>query len=172
MDKKGIHIAALFICILLAQVLICNHIVLFGVAVPLIIVYFIIRMPIDMNVSLLLTLSFLLGLLTDICGDTIGVNALACTITAALRRPAFYAYVQHDDRMNQVTPDVMTLGIGTYCKYMLTLVALYAVLIFSKEYFSFADVKQITVLSAWSSALTFLLILGLDSIITVRRDRH
>lgn len=157
--------------ILLAQVLICNHIVLFGVAMPLMLVYFIIRMPMDMNASLLLTLSFLLGLLTDICGDTVGVNALACTITAALKRPAFYAYVQHDDRMNQVTPNVATLGMATYCKYMLTLVAIYALLVFAIEYFSFADVKQIAVMTAGSSVLTFLLILGLDSIITVRRQR-
>lgn len=59
MDKRIIHIAVLFVTILLAQILIFNHILLFGIAVPLVLVYFIVRAPIDMGTNILLTLSFL-----------------------------------------------------------------------------------------------------------------
>lgn len=169
MNSNPLNIFVLFVAITAAQVLICNHILLFGVAVPLLSVYFIIRMPMSMKVSLLLTLSFLLGLAIDIWSDTPGLNALACTLVAGIKRPALYAYVQRDDRVKETIPNIATLGLGTYCKYMLTMIGIYAFLVFSIEYFSFADVKEIVILTLCSSLLTFLLLLGLDSLITVRR---
>ena len=173
MDKRiALHISILFISILAAQVLICNHILLFGVAMPLITVYFIARTPIGINRNLLLTLAFLLGLAVDICSDTPGLNALACTLAAAMRRPVFFAYVQNDDRVKDIIPNIRTLGIADYCKYLLTLVAIYCLMIFSIEYFSFADIKEIAVLTSCSTILTFVLLLGLDSLVTVRRERH
>ncbi len=156
--------------IMASQVLICNHIILFGVAMPLLSVYFIIRMPMSMKMSMLLTLSFLLGLIIDIWSDTLGLNALACTITAGIKRPALYAYVQRDDRVKEIIPNIATLGLGNYCKYMLTMVCIYSLLVFTIEYFSFADIKEIIILTLGSSLLTFLLLLGLDSLITVRRN--
>lgn len=172
MDKRVIHIAVLFIAMLLAQVLICNHILLFGMAVPLIMVYFIVRTPIDMNSNLLLTLSFLLGLAVDICSDTPGLNAFACTITAAVKKPVFYAYVQHDDRMKEVTPNILTLGLADYCKFLFTMTGIFAFIVFSVEYFSFADFKEIILFTAGSTLLTFIIILGTDSLVTIRHDRH
>lgn len=172
MNRQTLNIAVLFVAMLLAQVIICNHVLLFGVAVPLIFVYFIIRMPMSMSTNVLLTLSFLLGLAVDICSDTPGVNALACTLTAALKKPVIYAYIQHDDRMKEIIPNVLTLGIADYCKYMLTMVGVFCFLVFSIEYFTFAAVKEIIVLTLGSGLLTFLLLLGLDSLLTVRRNRH
>ena len=171
-DKRTLHIAALFLALLAAQTLICNHILLFGVAVPLVMVYFIVRMPVSMNISLLLTLSFLLGLGVDIFSDTPGLNALACTLTAAVRRPVLYAYVQHDDRMKEIIPNIITLGLPVYCKYLLTLVGIFSFLVFSIEYLSFADFKEVALLTVGSSLLTFLLLLGIDSLVTVRRDKR
>ena len=172
MENRTLHIAILFLSLLAAQTLICNHILLFGVAVPLVMVYFIIRMPVNMNLILLLTLSFLMGLSVDIFSDTPGLNALSCTLTAAIRRPVFYAYVQHDDRMKEIIPNIITLGMAVYCKYMLTLVGIFSLLVFSIEYFSFADIREVALLTVGSSLLTFLLLLGLDSLITVRRERR
>lgn len=164
MRDFGIY-AALFFVLVLIQVLICNHISLFNVAVPIVFIYFIIRLPIDMGVSKLLTLSFLIGLTVDLFSDTPGVNALDCTLLAAIKKPLLYAYVQKDDRTLHIYPSISTMGLSAYSKYILTFTAIYMVLMFSIEYFNLAYVKDIVIMSAASTVLSFILILGIDSLI-------
>ena len=112
---------------LLAQVLICNHIAIFNVAVPIIFIYFIIRLPISLGKGILFTLAFIMGLSVDIFADTTGVNALACTVLAAMKHPIYYAYVPKDDKTKFLTPSISSLGIGIYCKYLVTMVGFYCV---------------------------------------------
>ncbi len=45
----------------------------------------------------------------------------------------------------------------------------YCLLAFTIEYFNFADVKEIVIMSAASAILTFLILLGIDSLIS-RKD--
>lgn len=172
MGKTAIHLFFLFVSMFLIQMLICNHIILFGVAVPLVFVYFIVRAPMNLNRNVLLTLSFLLGLSVDIVSDTPGVNALACTLLAMLKRPVFFAYVQREDRVLDIIPNIVTLGPALYCKYMFTLVGIFCLLVFSIEYFSFADVQIIVLMAASSSLLTFVLLLGVDSFVTYRKSKR
>lgn len=172
MNARTIQTVILFLALLLAQVLICNHILLFGVAVPFVFIYFIIRMPIDMNVSLLLTLSFLMGLGVDIFSDTAGMNALACTITAMSRRRIFFSYVLKDDKSATITPSIGTIGAGSYLRFLATTVALYCLLIFSIEYFSISNVEEILIKTVASAALTTVLLLAVDSLTSARREKR
>lgn len=150
---------------LLAQVLICNHIAIFNVAVPIIFIYFIIRLPISLGKGILFTLAFIMGLSVDIFADTIGVNALACTVLAAMKHPIYYAYVPKDDKTKFLTPSISSLGVGIYCKYLVTMVGVYCVMAFTIEYFNFANVKEIVILAASSCLLTFIMLLAIDSLI-------
>ena len=161
------YILLFFVCILL-QVLIFNRIALFNIAFPVVFIYFIIRLPIDLKLSYTFTLAFLLGIIVDIFSDTPGVNALACTLIAAIRTPIFYAYMAKDDNTVRMTPGISTMGIIDYSKYLLTFVVIYCVLAFTIEYFSFADVKGIVIMSSASAALTFVLLLATDSLIPVK----
>lgn len=172
MNKEIILYTVLFLVMILVQVLICNHIALFNVAVPLVFIYFIIRLPIGINLSLLFTLAFLLGFSVDLFSDTLGVNALACTLLAVMKKPMFYAYVQRDDRSEETVPCLSSLGAATYSKFLLTMVTAYCVMAFTIEYFNFADVKDIVIMSASSSLLTFLLLLGTDSLIISKREKR
>lgn len=156
-----------FLCVFL-QALIFNRIILFNVAVPIIFIYFIIRLPINLKLPFVFTLSFLIGLLVDIFSDTPGVNALACTLIAALRRPIYFAYMAKDDSTNRYTPGVATMGVIEYCKYLLTFIVVYCVMVFTIEYFNFADVKGIVILSAASSLFTFVILLAVDCLIPVK----
>lgn len=172
MNKEIFQYALLFIIMLLAQVLICNHIALFNVAVPVVFIYFILRLPISLSLNWLLTLSFFIGFCVDLFSDTPGLNALACTLLAAVRKPVFYAYVQRDDRTKDMVPCLSTLGGGTYSKYLLSMVAIYCILVFSIEYFNFAVIADIAVMATSSSLLTFLLLLGTDSLIITKREKR
>lgn len=165
MAKEIIRYILMFVILILVQVLICNHIVLFQAAVPMVLIYLIVRLPVDMKVSLVMTIAFLEGLTVDIFSDTPGVNSLACTLIAVMRKPLLYAYVARDDRTKEIVPSVSTLGIAVYSKYLLTVSVIYCALVFIIEYFNFADVKDIVIMSGASGLLTFLLLLGIDSLI-------
>lgn len=160
--------AILFIALILAQVIICNHIILFGVAMPLVIVYFIIRMRVGLSTNAAMTLAFFLGLITDIFSDTLGMNALCCTIISVLRKPVLLAYVPRDDSLNEIIPSISSLGIWTYGKYMLSMVFIYSMMLFGIEYFSFAELLQIFISASASTLLTFFMLLAVDSLMPDR----
>ena len=168
MNKDILTYSILFVALILLQVLICNHIAIFNVAIPVIFIYFLIRLPLSVKPSMLFTLAFCLGLLIDIFSDTPGVNALACTLIAALKRPMFYAYVDRDDRTKNITPCVSSIGLTNYCKYLVTFVGIYCLLVFSIEYFSFADVKEIVIMTFSSCILSFAILLAIDCLILTK----
>ena len=165
MTKEFISFLIIFVALVLLQVLLFNHIALFNVAFPIIFIYFIIRLPISLSQSWLFTLAFLTGFIIDIFSDTLGVNALACTLLAALKKKVFYAYVDKDDKTKNIIPSSLSLGLITYSKYLITMVGIYCVLAFIIEYFSFANVKELVVLSSSSTLLTFLILLAIDCLI-------
>lgn len=126
----------------------------------------------DLSVNWLLTWAFLSGLTVDVFSDTPGVNALACTLLAMLKRPMLYAYVPRDDRTKDIVPTLSSLGFAVYGKYLFSMSVVYCILAFSIEYFNFADVKEIVIMSAASAALTFLILLGVDSLIVTHREKR
>lgn len=168
MTNSVLRYFLLFILCVLVQALIFNKIILFHVAVPIIFIYFIIRLPINLKSSYLFILAFFLGLIVDIFSDTPGVNALACTLIAALKTPIFYAYMPKDDTTSRLTPGVSTMGIWEYSKYLVTFIVIYALLAFSIEYFSFADVKGLVIMVASSSLLSYIILLAIDCLIPAK----
>ena len=165
MNKSFISYILLFVILVLIQVLLMNHIVLFNSAVCLIFIYFLIKLPINLAPNLLLTLGFLLGLSVDILSDTPGLNALCCTILASLKKPVFYAYEQHDDQKRNVAPSIGTMGFLNFSKYIFSLSAIYCLLAFFVEYVNFTEVVQILIKAGGSTVFTFLVILAIDSLI-------
>lgn len=163
MDKKVISFAFMFVVLALLQALLMNHIVLFNSAVCFIFIYFLIKLPVGISTNLLLTLGFLLGLSVDALSDTQGLGALCCTILAALKRPVFYAYMQHDDHTRNIEPGVATMGWLNYAKYMLTMSAIYSLLATAVEYISYAGFLDIIIRAAASTIFTFLIIFAVDS---------
>ena len=169
MSKSVLQFAMLFLGMLLAQI-ICNRICLFGVAVPIVFIYFIIRLPMNMSANWVMFLSFLLGLSVDIFGNTQGMNALASTILAGSRRWVFSLYFPREDDMTNPVPSIRSLGPIVYAKYMVTAVLLYCMAVFLIQAFTLRHF-EITLLRIVSSTiLTFFVLLGIDSIATTRRS--
>lgn len=168
MTNQIFRYTLLFVACVLLQALVFNRISLFHVAVPIVFIYFIIRLPIDLKLSYLFIFSFLLGLCVDIFSDTPGVNALACTLISALKTPIFYAYIPKDDITSRITPGVSTMGLMEYSKYLFTFILIYCLLAFTIEYFNFGDVKGIVILSFSSTLFTFVILLSVDCLIPVR----
>lgn len=161
MEKSVFSYIILFILLILGQVLICNHIVLFSVAVSFIFIYFFVSLPMNMSVNWVISLGFAAGFMVDVFSDTLGVNSLACTLLAVLRKPIFFAYVPRDDKTKVIQPTLRTLGYPAYCKYLLTMCAVYCLFVFSIEFFSFADIREIVIMTVSSTAFTFVISLAL-----------
>ena len=165
MGKSILQYILIMAVLILAQVLICNHIMLFNVATLFIFIYVIINLPLSLPTGWLLTLAFFCGLIVDIFSDTLGVNALSCTILAMVKKPVFFAYIPKDDRTKDILPSLSSLGFSIYAKYLLSMTAIYCILVFAIEYMSIADIKEIAIMSAGSALFTFLILIGLDSLL-------
>lgn len=165
---REICIALLFV---LLQAVVFNQIYLFGVAVPLVFIYVILRMPLSLSTAWLLTVSFFLGLVVDIFGNTPGMNTLACTILAFVRRPILSLYLPHGSDYVAEIPSIRGFGMWLYVRYSLTLTFVYCLLLFAIESLSLFDLPYMLVRIVCSTLLTFILILCVDSLNQGREKR-
>ena len=170
MTKTVIQFIVLFVAMILLQ-LVCNKIVLWGIAMPVVFIYLILRLPVNLHDGWVLTIAFFTGLLLDIFNNTPGMNALACTIMAAARRPVFNLFVSRENDMNIPIPSVDSMGVGDYFKYMATLVTLYCALIFMIQAFSLHNIGLTLARIAGSSVLSIIIIFGLDGLVSTRREK-
>ena len=107
MIKEILKFACLFVVLVLCQAVVFNHICLFGVAIPLVFIWFIIKLPFNLSLNWVLTFSFLLGLAVDVFSNTPGMNALCCTLLAVCRKPVVRLYVPRQDDMPNPEPSDM-----------------------------------------------------------------
>ncbi|MDE5808266.1 MAG: rod shape-determining protein MreD [Muribaculaceae bacterium] len=170
MDRGTLFNLILLIILILVQVLICNHIHIFNVAMPFIFIYVIIRLPMTVSTNWLLTWAFFSGFIVDLFSDTPGLNSLACVIIARFKRPLLYAYIPRDDRTRDILPSLANLGFTDYAKYLLSMTVIYCSLIFLIEYLNFANVKELGLMIVSSSLLTFALLLGIDSLMVTKNE--
>lgn len=171
MNRTIIQLLLLAIILTLLQV-VCNKIVLFNVATPIIFIYVLLRLPMNLNKLWVFTIAFALGLIVDIFGNTPGMNALSCTLAAALRQPVFYLYALREDEMNAVMPSITTLGVGNYFKYMTTMVVIYCTILFFIQAFTLHNIALTIERALCSSLLSVLLLMGIDSLVSTKREKR
>lgn len=172
MSKTTLQFLLLGVILVLAQVIVFNHICLFNVAVPMVFFYLIIRLPITLSTNWMLTIGFFLGLIVDIFSDTYGMNALACAVEAMLRRPILRLYVPREEDLTRPEPSMYSLGTATYLKYILTMTLLYCTLIFIIEAFTFFNPVQLVLRIVFSTILSMIIMLGIDSLMTPRSEKR
>ncbi len=168
MAKSILNFILLFVVLVAAQVIIFNHLFLFNVALPLVFIYFIIKLPVTLGLNWMMSLSFLMGLTIDIFSDTQGMNALTCTIFATLKKPVLRLYFPREEDLTYPEPSIRSLGLGVFMKYLITMVVIYSFLYFTIESFSLFNPLRLLLRIVGSSVLTFFLILGIDSL-SIRR---
>lgn len=172
MSKTMLQFLLLSVILVLAQVLVFNHICLFNTAVPFVFIYVILRLPITLSLNWTLTISFLLGLVVDIFSDTYGMNALACTVFAMVKRPVLRLYVPREEDLTRPEPSMLSLGTAVYMKYLLTMTLIYCTLVFCIEAFTFFNPLQLVLRIVCSTVLSMLIMLGIDSIMTPRSEKR
>lgn len=172
MTKTIIQFAILFIVLVLFQVIVFNHLILWGVAVPMVFIYWMVRLPVSLNTNWMLTCCFLLGLTVDIFSDTPGLNSLSCTLFGGVRNPVLRLYFPREEELTNPEPTYQSLGPAVYMKYLLTMVLIYVSLYFIIESMSFFNPLRLLTCIGLSSVLTFILILAIDSLTGKRREKR
>ncbi len=172
MSMGIIRFFALSVVMVLLQVIVFNQIHLFGIAIPIVFIYVIVKFPLSLSTVWMLTCSFLLGLTVDIFSNTPGMNALACTILAFVRRPVLSLYLPHGDEYVAGEPSMRSFGTWLFVRYALTLVLIYCVLLFVIESFTLFDITYLLMRIVGSTLLTFLLILCIDSLSPGHREKR
>lgn len=158
--------------LVIVQVTVLNRVCLFGVAVPLAFIYVILRLPLTLSREWLFTIAFALGFIIDVFSDTGGVNSLSCLIMAALRRPVLHLYFPRDDELSDPFPSISSLGLLTYFKYALSLSAIYCALAFTLETLTLFNIWHLLECIVASTALTTMLLIGIDSLMLPRREKR
>ena len=158
----------LFVMLVLLQVLLLNRIAVFGLAVPILYIYFLIKLPYGRNRFYVIVSGFLLGIVIDIFLNTPGMNAAATTITATLRSMVlnlFYPKNEYED----LVPGIHT-STAAFVKFTVMMVLLHQTLLFFIEAFTLFNLTSTLIRIGSSSILTIVLILALDSL-SIRREK-
>lgn len=172
MSKTLLNILLMILVLVPAQAIIFNNLVLFNVAVPLVFIMVIVTLPVTMSANLAMTIGFITGLSVDMFSDTQGMNALACTVLAFIRRPVFHLYMSIDDDLAGLRPSVRTMGSAPFMKYLLTMSLIYCAMLFSIEAFQFHNVRLLLVRTLSSTVFTFVIIYALESLSLNRRPHR
>ena len=145
-----------FLLLVLLQVIVLNHINFLGYINPYIYILFILVYPFTGNKSLLIFLSFLLGLSVDIFGDSGGIHA-AASVFIAYARPAALkfsfglSYEHNTIKINKAPLNQRIL-------YITVMVLLHHLILFSLEIFSFSHILLVLKSTLFSGIFSTILI--------------
>ncbi len=163
MNEDLLRKLLLFVVLCLVQVLVLNHIHLFGCATPLLCIYFPITLQRNYPRWASLLWGFFLGLLLDIFANTPGVAAASMTLMAFLQPYILDPFLPRE-AADDFKPTITSLGFGPYSVYAGLFCLMYALVFFSLDMFSFFNILQWCENVGGSFLLTFLLIMVIDNV--------
>lgn len=172
MTRTALFYILLAILLIVAQVVVFNHICLFGIAVPYVFIYILIALPLTLGSGKVITAGFFLGLIVDIFSDTAGLCALGCTVMGALRHPVIRLYFPREEDITNMRPSADSIGLGLFLRYSMTLTFIFATVVTLADSFIFFDPLRIILLIVGSTLLTTALIVALDFFTVHRREKR
>ncbi len=153
----------LYVVLVLAQVLVLNHIYLFGYATPLLYIYFVISFRRDYPKWAILLWSFMLGLTVDGFSNTPGVAASAMTFVGLIQPYLLELFMQRDSE-DDLQPSIRTMGLASYVYFSMWITLIYCVVFFTVETFTFFNWMQWILNITASAILSLLLIAVIDNL--------
>lgn len=152
----------LFLLLILLQVTLLNRITLFGIATPILYIYFLLKLPVGRNQFYVIISGFLLGLIIDVFFNTPGMNAAATTIVAAFRRPIMNLFFDRHT-YDEFVPGIYSAG-GAFVRFTIFTVFLHLTLLFFIESFTLFNLMNTVIRIVSSAIITITLLLALDGL--------
>jgi rod shape-determining protein MreD len=147
-----------FIGLVLLQVLVFNHINLFGYLNPMVYISWVLLFPIRKNKSLFLVLSFLLGLSIDFFSDSGGINAAATLVIAFIRLPILKMVLRKTD-FDFLLFNLRAVSFSKAFIFIAISTIIHHFIIFSLEYFSLSSFSSIISNTILTSVFTIIIII-------------
>lgn len=141
-----------FIALLLVQVVICNNINFFGFINPYIYIIFIFLFPIRDSRLILLTVSFLLGMMVDMFSDSGGVHA-AASVSLAYVRPLLLK-VSFGMLYEHQSVKFSNTALGSLIGYVALGTLIHHFILFTLEVFNIGNILLILKKTLFSSIFT------------------
>lgn len=157
-----------FVGLMLFQVLILNHFMLFGLVNPFVYILFILMLPLAIPGWLLLVLGFLTGYLMDIFMTGAGLHTAATVFMAFMRPIVLRLATGTKEPETVVYPGLSQMGARWWFSYTLSLVVLHHFVLFVLESFSFNQLGYTLLRIILSVAATEILILLFSYFFTLR----
>ena len=129
----------------------------------LIYILFILALPVRTPRWFALLLAFGIGITIDVFSNTGGMHAFASVLVAFLRNGSIKLFTAIEEG-NNPTPSFHTFGISAYVKYVVLLVFIHHTTLFILEAFTVAHFWLMLAKIIFSSLITVLLILGIQSL--------
>ncbi|HEA30939.1 MAG TPA: rod shape-determining protein MreD [Leeuwenhoekiella sp.] len=167
MNNNFIRNSLRFILLILAQVLIFNHINFLGFVNPYPYVLFILLFPIGDNRAMLIICSFLLGITLDMFSNSGGMHAAASLVMAysrpwVLRSVFGVAYEYNTIRISNISFTERFI-------YITILVLVHHFVLFLLETFNVSDILYILKKTLFSGIFTLILCLIFITLFSVKR---
>lgn len=152
--------------IIALQVLIFNHVHIFGYATPLICVYILLTFPLKMPKWSKLMWGFCIGAIQDAFANTPGIMAATLTFMALLQSPLLKILGgQNDNDGDEMeVPSIKTLGTFSFLRYAAVAVFIQTLVFYLLMTFNFFDFVDTAINIVGSSVLSFLIIWFIEGI--------
>ncbi len=154
----------IFLVLCVAQVFILNHIHLFGCAMPLLYVFFVVSMKKGTPRWVMMVWAFVMGLILDIFANTPGVTAASLTVMA-MAQPYLLNLFASREKEESFIPSVAVMGFKSYTYYTVAIVLGFCLIYFTLEMMSFFNIKTWIECVIGSAILTIVLILAVDRLV-------
>ncbi len=152
----------LFVLLILVQVLILNHIHLFGYATPLPYVAFVLLTRRNFPRWATLLVSFALGAVIDLFSNTPGVAMGSLTLIGLIQPPLLEVFVPRDSA-EDLEPSMKTLGVNKFIFFTVLVVFIFCLCFFTLETFNFFNWIKWLECVGGSTVFTSVLILVLEN---------
>ena len=126
-----------FILLIASQVFLLKNIGYYNLSIPYLYILFIMLLPFGIPNALLFSLAFLAGITIDVFYDTMGLNAIACTVMAFVRVIFIALTVQRDGFDNEPEPRLGLMGFRWFVFYAIILTFFHHLILFGFETFNF-----------------------------------
>ena len=157
--------------LVVAQMMVFNHIHLLGYATPMPYVYMLLLFPMNSNRSVVMLWGFVCGLLCDIVSLTPGIGAAAMTLAACIQPPLLRAMAPKD-AVEDMQPSFHSMGFWLYFRYAMVVTIIFALAYFLLAAFNFFHPQDLAISFASSWALSFVLCLLFEALRGKKEDNR
>jgi rod shape-determining protein MreD len=127
----------IFIVVVLFQVLVLNHVLIFRMISPYFYLIFLLLLPYDTPRAMLVCLGFILGLSVDAFSNTLGVHTAVCVLIGFIRPGVLNKISTRETRESVSAPRISTMSLNWFINYAAIFVTIHHLLLFMLEAFTF-----------------------------------